>query len=204
MQFSETSWGSLTPLTHLWAFPSCSVGASTQWHQREPLVSWGHTGQPVLFFVVLPCGMRDLNSPAKIEPGLRQAERQVPTTGPLRNSQPVLMVTKGRATGILGPPRHTEGSVGTAGGPNTHKGGCPAGCGHCLQVVRTGDRRPLSQGGTVSRQEPKRTPTCVAPAPEPEPLAICISEGRGMYRCLDSWTTGHFRRTVMYKRSGVI
>ena len=29
------------------------------------LVSWGHAGQPVRFFVVLPRGMRDLNSPAK-------------------------------------------------------------------------------------------------------------------------------------------
>lgn len=65
MQFSETSWGLADP-----SHPTSGLSPPAQLVPAHSgtsvvLVSWGHTGQPVLFFVVLPCGMRDLNSPAK-------------------------------------------------------------------------------------------------------------------------------------------
>ena len=76
------------------------------------------------------------------------------------------MVTKGRATGILGPPRHTAGSVGTTGGPNTPEVDVQQGAVTVLQVrkVRTGDRRPLAQGGRVSRRGAQADPDLCGPS----------------------------------------
>lgn len=64
--FQRHRGGLLTPLTPPLGFPLPlrADGARTRWHQRGIGVL-GARGPACAFFVVLPRGMRDLNSPAK-------------------------------------------------------------------------------------------------------------------------------------------